>query len=44
MAHQEIGRRLLDRLVQDLAPAANVEQNPLMEGRQMVMVFAPKKK
>ena len=44
MAHQEIGRRLLDRLVQDLAAQALVEQNPLMEGRQMVMVFAPKKK
>ena len=44
MAHQEIGRRLLDRLVQDLAAQANVEQNPLMEGRQMVMVLAPKKK
>ena len=44
MAHQEIGRRLLDRLVQDLAAQAMVEQNPLMEGRQMVMVFAPKKK
>ncbi len=44
MAHQEIGRRLLDRLAQDLALQANVEQNPLMEGRQMVMVFSPKKK
>ena len=44
MAHQEIGRRLLDRLVQDLVMTANVEQNPLMEGRQMVMVFSPKKK
>ncbi len=44
MAHQEIGRRLIDRLAQDLAPQANVEQNPLMEGRQMVMVFSPKKK
>jgi translation initiation factor IF-3 len=31
-------------LVQDLAAQATVEQNPLMEGRQMVMVFAPKKK
>jgi len=41
---QEIGRRLLDRLVGDLATQATVEQNPLMEGRQMVMVFAPKKK
>ena len=44
MAHQEIGRRLLDRLVIDLAAAATVEQLPLMEGRQMIMVFSPKKK
>jgi len=43
MAHQEIGRRLLDRLSTDLAATASVEQNPLMEGRQMVMVLAPKK-
>jgi len=44
MAHQEIGRRLLDRLVGDLAAQASVEQIPLMEGRQMVMVLSPKKK
>ena len=44
MAHQEIGRRLLDRVVTDLTPHSVVEQNPLMEGRQMVMVFGPKKK
>ena len=44
MAHQEIGRRLLDRVVADLSPHAAIEQNPLMEGRQMVMMFAPKKK
>jgi len=44
MAHQEIGRRLLTRVQTDLAEHAVVEQNPLMEGRQMVMVFSPKKK
>lgn len=44
MAHQEIGRKLLDRVVNDLAGIGSIEQNPLMEGRQMVMVFAPKKK
>ena len=44
MAHQEIGRRLLSRVQSDLAELAVVEQNPLMEGRQMVMVFSPKKK
>jgi len=44
MAHQEIGRKLLARVSGDLAAHAVVEQNPLMEGRQMVMVFSPKKK
>ena len=44
MAHQEIGRKLLDRVVNDLAGIGTVEQNPLMEGRQMVMMMAPKKK
>ncbi len=44
MVHQDIGRKLLDRVVTDLADCGVVEQNPLMEGRQMVMVFTPKKK
>jgi len=44
LAHQEVGRRLLDRLTQDLNTAAVVEQNPLMEGKQLVMMFAAKKK
>ena len=44
MVHQDIGRKLLDRVSSDLASHAVVEQNPLMEGKQMVMVFAPKKK
>ena len=44
MVHQDIGRKLLDRVVGDLAEYGVVEQNPLMEGRQMVMVFGPKKK
>jgi len=44
MVHQDIGRRLLDRVSTDLAPHGIVEQNPLMEGKQMIMVFAPKKK
>lgn len=44
MVHQDIGRRLLDRVSTDLAQHGVVEQNPLMEGKQMVMVFAPKKK
>jgi translation initiation factor IF-3 len=44
MVHQDIGRKLLDRVQQDLAQCGVVEQQPLMEGRQMVMMFAPKKK
>src|SRR5262245_40420586 len=44
MVHQDIGRKLLDRVQKDLAEHSIVEQNPLMEGKQMVMVFAPKKK
>jgi translation initiation factor IF-3 len=44
MVHQDIGRKLLSRLSGDLAPYSIIEQNPIMEGRQMVMLFAPKKK
>jgi translation initiation factor IF-3 len=44
MAHQDIGRKLLARVSADLAATAVVEQHPIMEGRQMVMVFSPKKK
>jgi translation initiation factor IF-3 len=44
LVHQDIGRKLLDRVVTDLATAAIVEQYPFMEGRQMTMVFSPKKK
>ncbi len=44
MAHQEIGRELLTRVQQDLAQVGQVEQFPVMEGRQMVMMIGPKKK
>jgi translation initiation factor IF-3 len=44
MVHQDIGRKLLDRVQGDLAAHSVIEQQPLMEGRQMVMLFAPKKK
>lgn len=44
MLHQELGRQLLDRVENDLAELAVVEQRPKLEGRQMVMVLAPKKK
>jgi translation initiation factor IF-3 len=44
MAHQELGRDLLKRVEGDLQELGSVEQFPRMEGRQMVMVLAPKKK
>jgi translation initiation factor IF-3 len=44
MAHQEFGVRLLERVRKDLETHAIIEQFPRLEGRQMVMVLAPKKK
>ncbi len=44
MLHQQLGRDLLKRIEGDLADIATVEQFPRMEGRQMVMLMAPKKK
>jgi translation initiation factor IF-3 len=44
MAHQEFGKRVLERVKADLEEIGVVEQFPKMEGRQMVMVIAPKKK
>ena len=43
MAHQELGAQLLKRVEGDLAELGQVEQYPKFEGRQMVMVLAPKK-
>ncbi len=42
MAHQELGRELLARIEKDLEEYGSVEQRPNMEGRQMIMVLAPK--
>jgi translation initiation factor IF-3 len=44
MAHQEIGIELLRRIEADLAEWGTVEQFPKMEGRQLTMVLAPKKR
>ncbi|MCS6764028.1 MAG: translation initiation factor IF-3 [Candidatus Protistobacter heckmanni] len=44
MTHQEIGMRMLERLKADLEEHGQVERMPKMEGRQMIMVLAPKKK
>ena len=44
MAHQHLGAQLLKRVQEDLVEVGAVEQFPKMEGRQMVMMVAPKKK
>jgi translation initiation factor IF-3 len=44
MAHRELGAELLNRVESDLEDIGVVEQRPKMEGRQMIMVLAPKKK
>jgi len=44
MAHQELGMRVLERIKSDLEEYGQVEQMPKMEGRQAVMMLAPKKK
>jgi len=43
MAHQELGQQLLKRIEADLGDYGIIEQFPRLEGRQMVMVVAPKK-
>lgn len=42
MAHMQLGAQLLDRVKADLAEISKVEQSPKLEGRQMIMVIAPK--
>ncbi|MCI0601346.1 MAG: translation initiation factor IF-3 [Beijerinckiaceae bacterium] len=42
MAHQELGFRLLERVKSETGTIAKVESEPSMEGRQMIMVLAPK--
>jgi translation initiation factor IF-3 len=44
MAHTELGRKILDRLVDELDQLATVEAAPKQDGRNMVMVIAPAKK
>lgn len=44
MAHQELGMDLMRRVEKDLEELGVVEQRPKMEGRQLIMVLAPKKK
>ncbi|HEX2727721.1 MAG TPA: translation initiation factor IF-3, partial [Beijerinckiaceae bacterium] len=42
MAHTEIGMRLLEKVKAETAEVAKVESEPQMEGRQMVMILAPR--
>lgn len=44
MAHQELGIQLLERIEVDLAEHGTVESRPKVEGRQAIMIVAPKKK
>ena len=41
LAHTELGRRILDRLIEDLKPISKVERSPALDGRFMTMVFGP---
>lgn len=42
MAHQEFGKRVLDRFIADLTPIAVVERAPIQEGRMIFLTFGPK--
>jgi len=44
MAHQDLGLKVLERIKADLETVGQVEAMPRLEGRQMIMVLAPKKK
>ena len=44
LAHQHLGQELIERIKDDLSDYGTVEQEPKMEGRQIVMVLAPVKK
>lgn len=43
MVHQELGSRMLDRIEVDMQQSAEVEQKAKLEGRQMIMILAPKR-
>ena len=44
MTHQDLGMKVLERIKADLEAVSQVEAMPKLEGRQMVMVLAPKRK
>jgi translation initiation factor IF-3 len=41
MVHQEFGRKLLDRMTEELSELAIIERSPLVEGRNMIMILSP---
>jgi translation initiation factor IF-3 len=43
MTHQEIGRKLMERLIEELKEQAELERTPKMEGYALVAIFTPKK-
>ena len=43
-AHPELGKKILDRIVEKLADVAKVESAPKLDGRNMIMVLGPEKK
>lgn len=43
ITHRDIGQQLMDRLLGDVTPAANVEYRPRMEGNALTAILAPKK-
>jgi translation initiation factor IF-3 len=44
MAHPELGKRILDRIAEQLHPLAKIEAHPKLDGRNMIMVLAPDKR
>ena len=42
MAHQDLGMKLLERVRTEMAEVSKVEAEPMLEGRQMTMVMAPR--
>ncbi|UCD56492.1 MAG: translation initiation factor IF-3, partial [Candidatus Hydrogenedentota bacterium] len=42
MVHTDLGRRILEKLVQDTQDIASVEQQPRLEGRNMTLILVPK--
>jgi translation initiation factor IF-3 len=41
MAHQHLGRELLERIAEDVKEVGRIENMPKMEGRQMIMIIGP---